>query len=47
MHKALGHIVACAAAGRGCAATANRSRFLTPECDVDRGDMTQMTEAKR
>jgi len=35
MHKALGHIVACAAAGRDRTATANRSRFLMPECDQE------------
>jgi len=43
MHKALGHIVACPAAGRGCAATANPSRFLTPEY----GQELKFLEAKR
>ena len=35
MYKVLSHIVACPAAGRDRAATANRSRFLMLECDQE------------
>jgi hypothetical protein len=35
MYKVLSHIVACPAAGRDRTATANRSRFLMPECDQE------------